>query len=274
MQIGCMVWRIGDLLDFGEQIDWLRRHRFEAVAFWTCAGQTGVWQGFDVAGATDEDIGRLCSELGTFPSVDLHAAVPLPAGSREEAPAGSALEELQRTVEFAGKIGAATVTVHIEDAGQDAPESPEALVTDLGHLNYTAHAAGVRIGLELTHSYGLALQADTPQIGLTLDVGHVSFDDGAGYREFGSIGGLIEHVGQRLFHVHVHDYDGVHDHIPIGAGQIEWPPIAAALQRIGYRGVLCLELNPERASPEDILESRDRLLGLLEGTTRDDPAQG
>jgi len=274
MQIGCMLWRIGQLLDFGDQLGWLRREGFEAVAFWTCAGQPGVWQGFDFASATDDDIRRLAAEMGAFASVDLHAAVPLRAGSREEARTNSALETLQRTVEFAGRIEAATVTVHLERSGEGGPQSPEALVTLLGYLNYAAHATGVRIGLELTHGYELALRADTPQIGLTLDVGHVSFDDGAGYREFGSIAGLIEHIGSRLFHVHAHDYDGVHDHIPIGTGRIDWPPVVEALERVGYQGVLCLELNPDRASPEDIVKSRDRLLELLEGTRRDESAEG
>ena len=263
MQIGCMVWRIGDLLDFGEQIDWLRRHRFEAVSFWTCAGQPGVWQGFDFASATDDDVARLRDELSAFASVDLHAATPLSAAPADKASGRNAIDELHRAVQFAGDIGATTVTMHVEDLGQGGERSGDPLTTHLGYLNHAAQAAGVRIGLELTHSYELALRANTPQIGLTLDVGHVSFDDGAGYREFGSIAGLIEHVGQRLFHLHVHDYDGVHDHIPIGTGQIDWPPIIEALRRIDYRGVLCLELNPDRASPEDILESRRRLLQLL-----------
>lgn len=274
MQIGCMIWRIGDWLDFGEQVDWLRRHRFGAAAFWTCAGREGVWQGFDFAEARPDEVARLRERLSAFASVDLHAATPLSAAPADRAPGPNAIDELHRTVQFAGDIGAATVTMHIEDLGQDKEGSGDALTTHLGYLNYAARATGVKIGLELTHSYGLAQRADTPHIGLTLDVGHVSFDGGAGYREFGSIAGLIEHIGSRLFHVHAHDYDGVHDHIPLGAGRIDWPPIIEALKRIGYRGVLCLELNPDRASPQDILASRDRLLELLEGTGADEPGEG
>ncbi len=265
MRIGCMIWRIGDTLDFRRQLAWLRREGFEAAAFWTCAGRPGVWEGFDFAAATPTEVGHLRDALSAFASVDLHAATPLSIGPEDNGGTSQALDELQRTVEFAGHIGAATVTVHVEMARQRGTKADEALLRHLGYLNYAAQAAEVRIGLELTQSYDLAMQADTPRVGFTLDVGHVSFDDGAGYREFGSIPGLIDRVGARLFHLHAHDYDGVHDHIPIGAGRIDWPPIVEALKRVGYRGVLCLELNPDRASPADILESRRRLVELLGG---------
>ncbi|MBM3957720.1 MAG: sugar phosphate isomerase/epimerase, partial [Gemmatimonadetes bacterium] len=109
----------------------------------------------------------------------------------------------------------------------------------------------------------LAMQEATPRIGLTLDVGHLSFEEGAGYREFGSIGGLIRYVGRRLVHVHAHDYDGVRDHLPVGAGRLDWDDIAEGLRSIGYEGVVCLELDPDRATPEQLLQSRDRLRELL-----------
>jgi sugar phosphate isomerase/epimerase len=265
MQIGCMVWRIGEIIDFHEQINWLRGQAFEAVAFWTCDGRPGEWEGFDFSAATPADVARLREELPGFTSVDLHAATPLSTGPEDDGRTSEALDELQQTVAFAGQIGAATVTMHIEAPPQHGPKVHEALLGHLGSLNCAAQAAEVQVGLELTHSYDLAMQADTPHVGFTLDVGHVSFEDGAGYRDFGSISGLIDHVGRRLFHVHAHDYDDVHDHIPIGAGRIEWPPIIEALKRIDYRGVLCLELNPDRASPADILESRRRLVELVGG---------
>ncbi len=250
MRIGAMVWRIGDCLGFFEQLDWLRCHHFEAVAFWTCVGQPGVWEGFDFAAAHHARVTRLSEALAGFASVDLHAATPLTA-------ADDSTEELLRTVAFAGKIAGATVTVHLE-----APVT-DALVTMLRQLDRAAEVAGVRIGLELTDSYDLALRDDLPCTGFTLDVGHVSMGEGAGYREFGSLPGLIEHMAPRLFHVHAHDYDGALDHLAVGAGALGWPGIMQALQRGGYEGVVCLELNPDRASPEDLVASRERLLAEI-----------
>jgi len=76
MLIGAMVWRIGDCVDFFGQLDWLRSHHFDAVAFWTCAGEPGVWEGLDLASASADRVARLRSALSAFASVDLHAATP------------------------------------------------------------------------------------------------------------------------------------------------------------------------------------------------------
>ena len=243
-----MMWRIGNLLDLHEQIRWLHEHRFEAVAFWTSAGEPGVWQGFEFASAAPADVRALRAALADFEAVDLHADAPLTGVS--------ALPRLRRTLAFAAELGASTVTVHVESR---SPRRQD----ELASLDAAAQRANVRVGLELTADYGLALSPATPHLGLTLDVGHVSFEGGAGYREFGSLAGLIDHVSSRLFHVHAHDYDGLLDHLPIGAGRLNWNEIAAALKRVRYAGVVCLELNPDRASPGQLLASRDRLTELL-----------
>jgi sugar phosphate isomerase/epimerase len=98
---------------------------------------------------------------------------------------------------------------------------------------------------------------------MTMDTGHMMFRDGAGFRPFGTLGGLVRHIGQKLFHVHVHDYDGQHDHIAIGAGKIDFPELIGALVETGYPGVLCLELNAGRVSPEAMLASRGVLKEML-----------
>jgi len=241
MRVGCMAWRIGSTVDLRDQLAWLAEHGFEAVSFWTCAGQPGVWEGFDALTAGPADVKALQRALQAFPVVDLHAHLTSPD------------PQLERVVAFAGEVGADTVTVHLDAA--DVPA--------LDQLNDRAESAGVRIGLELTEQYDLALRPEAPRVGLTLDVGHVCFEDGAGYREFGSIPGLIEHIGDRLFHVHVHDYDGDLDHLPLGKGFIDFPGIVRALAAGGYEGVLCLELNPGRATPGELLQSRDRLEALI-----------
>jgi sugar phosphate isomerase/epimerase len=153
--------------------------------------------------------------------------------------------------------------MHLDEPAPPSSGAREALLPTLGRLEQTAAACDVRIGLELTRDYDLAQRDETPNVGLTLDVGHVSFDAGAGYREFGSLAGLVHHIGRRLFHVHMHDFDGTLDHLPLGAGDLDAPALIEALRGIDYEGVLCLELNPDRASPEQLLASRDRLEALL-----------
>ena len=85
MLVGCMLWRIGDdILDLHDQIRWTADRGFQAVGFWTCAGQEGMWQGFDVATASARDIARLVSALAPFESVDLHAHRSLPVVGGDE----------------------------------------------------------------------------------------------------------------------------------------------------------------------------------------------
>lgn len=256
MTVGCMVWRIGGIVDFYEQIEWLRGHGFEAVSFWTCGGVEGEWEGFDGLRAGESEVRRLREALREFARVDLHAAAtPTDAGG---------VTELERTLDFAGEIGADVVTMHDERMPGESEESvAERMRRVLPVLNRRAAKANVRVGLELTDNYALALRPDCERVGFTLDTGHVSMDGGAGYRGFGSIAGLIQHVGDRLFCVHVHDYDGRFDHLAIGAGCVDFASVVEALRRVRYDGVLCLEPNPERVSPEEILESRERLRAAL-----------
>ena len=128
MRVGCMAWRIGSTVDLRDQLAWLAEHGFEAVSFWTCAGQPGVWEGFDALTAGPADVKALQRALQAFPVVDLHAHLTSPD------------PQLERVVAFAGEVGADTVTVHLDAA--DVPA--------LDQLNDRAEPAGVRIGLELT----------------------------------------------------------------------------------------------------------------------------
>ena len=117
--------------------------------------------------------------------------------------------------------------------------------------------------LEATEGFDTVLRGGFRNVGITVDVGHLSFQSGAAYRPWGSLGGLIRHLGDAVVHVHVHDYDGERDHIRIGAGSIDFLDTLAALKAIGYDGALCLELAPSPTLEADYIESRDRLAKLL-----------
>ena len=67
----------------------------------------------------------------------------------------------------------------------------------------------------------------------------------------------------RLVHLHVHDYDGQHDHIPIGSGTIDFPNVIDSLRGIGYDGGICFEFTPKVARA-DILESKRRWRALVD----------
>lgn len=81
-------------------------------------------------------------------------------------------------------------------------------------------------------------ELDSPWLKLTLDVGHLHCLDE------GPIPNVIRHWGDRLVNIHIEDMRrGVHEHLKFGAGEIDFPPIMAALQEVGYTGGLHVELS-------------------------------
>ncbi|MFZ1986816.1 MAG: sugar phosphate isomerase/epimerase family protein [Desulfatitalea sp.] len=96
-----------------------------------------------------------------------------------------------------------------------------------------------------------------PQARLVLDTGHAHINAG-----MQRILAFIDRFPDRIGHVHASDNFGRHDdHLPIGAGTIDFPEVVKALQRIGYDETITLEVfSPDR----DYLRiSRDKLAGMF-----------
>lgn len=54
---------------------------------------------------------------------------------------------------------------------------------------------------------------------------------------------VLERFGPRVVHVQVSDNHGTSDdHLPLGAGNLDWGRVVATLERIGYAGVFMLEM--------------------------------
>ncbi len=269
MKIGCMVWKMDGLeLDFWEQIDWVKEHGFEEVSFHTCK-YLGNGKGIEPHINDKSLIKRLREALNGFADVDIHAPFGLyditfttPNPLIREA----SIETLKESIVFTKEIGGKVVTFHAGDtrAPIDKNEYRRNLLESFISLDKIAEKVDIKLAAELTSDYDLLEEAELKNIGLTIDTGHVSFDDGAGYREFGTIGGLIERFGDKIFHMHIHDYDGENDHLPAGKGNIDFDNIIISLKKIGYEGSLCLEPNPERNTVEDILRSKEILREIID----------
>jgi len=265
MNIGCMIWRIGDILNFYGQVEWVRAHDFEAVEFWTLPGCPGVWQGFDVQNASPENIAQLKQALDGFEEVDIHAGFDeqgIQIGSGEIIP-------IEPTFELAKEIGAKVVTVH---PGRKTTELSE--IESLEKLNDLAEKYGVCIGIETMGGVEtkrkilLISRLALPHVGINLDIGHIYFENCVAFKDYGTLGNLIDEVNVKVVHVHAHDYDGHQDHIAVGHGYIDFPDVISALCRAKFSGSLCLEINPDREPPEGILESRKRLREIIAGADR------
>ncbi len=77
-----------------------------------------------------------------------------------------------------------------------------------------------------------------PKAKLTFDIGHAHIKGG-----MQRVLGFIHRFPDRIGHIHVSDNSGRGDeHLPIGAGRIDFPAVLEALQAIGYDQTITLEV--------------------------------
>jgi sugar phosphate isomerase/epimerase len=261
-----MVWRVDGILDLYEQIAWVKTHGFEAVEFWTLPGEPGVWQGFDVGSASRGDVETLKRALDGFEEIDVHSGFDVVG--RPQPGFGDQPVQMEPTFELAAEVGAHVVTVHPH---RGLTESAE--IEALRRIDDLAARYGIRVGIEpmggveAERRMRLLSRLSLPNVGITLDVGHMHFKNGAAFVAYGTLGNLVNQIGAPVVHVHAHDYDGNDDHIAIGRGIVDWDDVIGALVRAGFSGSLCLELNPFRER-ESASESRDRLRELIAACTQ------
>jgi len=78
----------------------------------------------------------------------------------------------------------------------------------------------------------------SPRLQLTLDLGHLHCLGET------PIATVIEHWHQRLVNVHIEDMiAGTHEHLMFGEGEIDFPPVIAALEKVSYQGGVHVELS-------------------------------
>ena len=266
MHVGPMVWEMG-ARSVLEQFAWAAAMGFEAVGFHT-SPLLAPRRAIDPETMTPADWARLRAATEPFEEVDIHAPFDnydLSLCTPNERVREASVAVVELSLQMAGRLGAQTVTVHptVTRSGIDDGERIRLLAESLLELDETAAALGVRIGLETTADFGLFGRMAFEATGVTVDIGHLSFHDGAAYRPWGTLGGLIRHLGPRIVHVHLHDYDGQRDHLPLGAGRIDFTEVIDALKAIGYHGSLCLELAPSPAIEDDYVRSRELLRALI-----------
>ena len=161
---------------------------------------------------------------------------------------GRRLAYLEAAIDFAADVGARVVSFW---SGVREPEVSEAdawahLVEGLFRLADYAEARGVTLGFEPEPGMFVESLADFREL-------RRRFADGR-LKRTGHPGHLaapappphdrwIRELADVLVNVHVDDIRGrVHDHLPLGEGEIDFPPIFRALREIGYEGALLVEL--------------------------------
>lgn len=259
--VGNMSWRIGDITNIYDQLDWAYENGLRAASFHGCAGYPPVWEGAALLDMNDCELKKLEKSLLRFERVEVHMpfkAILDPYGE-------GCIDEIVNIAERAEAVGATVATIHSKQARPEQPEYDE-WKRQIEKLS-KASKGKIKLCLELTSGFEVLNSLDAANVGFTLDIGHMVqpmdlWSDGVmtvPMTRYPSWHELISSISHKLWHTHIHDYNGTLDHIPLGHGSIDYNEVFEALQTVNYDGMYCLELNPDRMVPNDILLSAEKI---------------
>ena len=167
------------------------------------------------------------------------------------------LDFLERCARIAVELGADTISLWSGVPQPEvAPDDAWRFVADgVSRLHERITPLDIRIAFEPEPGMLVASLADwerlrgaasIPDLGLALDVGHVPCT------EHISAGDAIRRNGPALRTVHLDDSrGGVHEHLQIGDGELDWPDILRALDEVRFTGIASVELSRHsHAAPE------------------------
>ncbi|MBE8476336.1 sugar phosphate isomerase/epimerase family protein [Streptomyces justiciae] len=187
---------------------------------------------------------------------------------------------LVRAVQVAADLGAHAVHCFsgITPAGTDTDLAWKRLAEALEPVLDAATAAGMPLAVEPEPGHLLATLADFHRLrrllddpeplGLTLDIGHCQCLEPLPPEA------CVRAAAPWLRHVQIEDMRrGVHEHLPFGDGEIDFPPVLAALADTGYRGLTVVELpRHSHAGPHHAEQSLPFLHAAAAPTASSDPA--
>ncbi|MBT2508065.1 sugar phosphate isomerase/epimerase [Streptomyces sp. ISL-98] len=105
---------------------------------------------------------------------------------------------------------------------------------------------------------------DPAPLGLTLDIGHCQCLEPAPPAD------CVREAAPWLRHVQIEDMRrGVHEHLPFGEGEIDFPPVLDALAATGYEGLTVVELPRHSHAGPDLAERSIRFLRAAESRASD-----
>ncbi|MFJ5260350.1 sugar phosphate isomerase/epimerase family protein [Streptomyces sp. NPDC088387] len=156
---------------------------------------------------------------------------------------------LIRAVRIATDLGARAVHCFsgVLPEGTDPDTGWKRLADSLAPVLDAAGVAGIPLAVEpepghllatLADFHRLRLELGDPEdLGLTLDIGHCQCLEPLPPAD------CVRAVAPWLRHVQIEDMRrGVHEHLPFGEGEIDFPTVLAALADVGYQGLTVVEL--------------------------------
>jgi len=177
------------------------------------------------------------------------------------------LRLLHRAVDIAADLGAEAVSLWagVRPPALDPRTAWQRLVDGCAAVVAAATHAGVRLGFEPEPGMLVETIEDWKRLhrdlgapthfGLTLDIGHCRC------LEPRPVDACVRRAAGHLVNVQIDDMRrGVHEHLSLGTGEVDFPPVLRALREIGYDGLVSVELpRHSHAAPAVARESLDFL---------------
>jgi sugar phosphate isomerase/epimerase len=197
---------------------------------------------------------------------------PFSTASGDEKRRAEAVAEARAALQVARRLPFRFLVLHLGiPAGKDTlRHDNQAGAARRSVEEIVAHAAevGVRVAVEVmpnalssasTIVRLIEEDLDGLDVGVCLDYGHAHL--------MGDLGEAVETVSGHLWTTHVHDNGGRRDdHLVPYAGSIDWGMAMMATQKIGYDGMLMLEVGDGGGDPVDVLKRSVKARERLEKT--------
>lgn len=233
----------------------------EAIRRTAAAGYDGIdiWGGRPHAYRTDLTAEEIADLRCTLEGEGLAVASFIPAQFRYPTSLCSPNDTIRRdsvayicdSIKTAAALGAPIVSVCPGHTiyGQSLEDAMERLSASLCAIAEFAAGYGLRVAIEPADRYETDLVPTCSEalklvnklgyknLGVLLDCGHAHVVGE-------SATAAVSDLGDRLFHVHLNDNNGLRDqHLVPGEGSFEFAPFLAALRGAGYEGFLAVELS-------------------------------
>ena len=194
----------------------------------------------------DPDMVRdLTGEFGL--SIIGHTSPFLPFASPYEAVRRECVEVIVQSLDVFAELGVSVVNMHVSNSkgGESWEENIEHNRWSFERATAAATERGIRLMLEhFGKTYAeignlRKILDHVPGLGFHLDVGHANL-----WQPRNWTAELLEAFGDRLVHVHVSDNHGGDrdEHLPLGAGNIDWPWALGCIRKSGYDATITAEV--------------------------------
>jgi sugar phosphate isomerase/epimerase len=191
-----------------------------------------------------------------------HTAYYLPFASAISGLRQAAVDDVSRSLGFFKEAGAKVVTVHPDPGIGAVDNRTTASINALSFKIISDEAAkhGISIVVENVPGFFSSVEAlnsifkAVPALDFHLDVGHAFI----GHNRFRQLIGTFK---DKLSHIHLSDNRfRDDDHLPLGAGNIDWGEVISAIKKTGYDGTFTLEVFSE--DRRYVLGSKEKLKEL------------